>query len=208
MKRVCVFCGSSPGAKQEYIEGAKHLGQALAERKIGLVYGGSKIGLMGYVAQAAVTAGGDVIGVIPNSLVKREVAYTGAIDLRVVDTMHERKALMADLSDGFIALPGGLGTLEEFFEALTWAQLGMHKKPCGFLNVSHYYDQVLGFLDHSVDQLFLEPEHRAMVLVDESPEGLLDQFDVYLPPTADKAAWALQLMCAHEKPVPKGIHKL
>lgn len=206
MKRVCVFCGSSPGARQEYVDAAVHLGEILAERKVGLVYGGGNVGLMGYTASAVVHSGGEVIGVIPKSLVKREVAYTGPIDLRVVDTMHERKALMADLSDGFIALPGGLGTLEEFFEVLTWSQLGMHKKPCGFLNIAHYYDRVLGFLDHSVDQLFIEPEHRAMVLVDESPEGLLDQFDAYRPPTADKATWALQLMCTHELPVQNTKH--
>lgn len=200
MKRVCVFCGSSPGAKQEYVDAAERLGEMLAERKIGLVYGGGNVGLMGYTASAVVRSGGDVIGVIPKSLVKREVAYTGAIDLRVVDTMHERKALMADLSDGFIALPGGLGTLEEFFEALTWAQLGMHKKPCGFLNVCHYYDPILNFLDNAVADQFLEAEHRGIVLVDESPEKLLDQFQAYRPPKADKAAWALQLMCAHGSP--------
>ncbi len=200
MKRVCVFCGSSPGARREYIDAAEQLGKILAERKIGLVYGGGKVGLMGYAANAAVQAGGEVIGVIPKGLVKKEVAFTGLGDLRVVDTMHERKALMAQLSDGFIAMPGGLGTLEEFFEALTWAQLGMHEKPCGFLNVCHYYDNVLGFLDHAVDEQFLDRDHRNMILVDENPDALLDKFAAYRPPTADKAAWALQLMCVHLKP--------
>lgn len=200
MKRVCVFCGSSPGARPEYVDLARQLGVVLARRKIGMVYGGSKVGLMGYAAKAMVEAGGEVIGVIPKGLVRKEVAFSELSDLRVVETMHERKALMADLSDGFIALPGGLGTLEEFFEALTWAQLGMHKKPCGFLNVCHYYDPILNFLDNAVADQFLEAEHRGIVLVDESPEKLLDQFQAYRPPKADKAAWALQLMCAHGSP--------
>ncbi len=200
MKRVCVFCGSSPGAKPQYVEAAILMGRTLAQRKIGLVYGGGKVGLMGCIASAAAQAGGEVIGVIPSGLVKKEVAYTDLCDLRVVDTMHERKALMAELSDGFIAMPGGLGTLEEFFEALTWAQLGMHGKPCGFLNVCHYYDAVLSFLDRAVDEQFLDQEHRDMILVDEKPGALLDQFDAYKPPTGDKAAWALQLMCVHDNP--------
>ena len=200
MKRVCVFCGSSPGARQEYVDVAVQLGKTLAERKVGLVYGGGKVGLMGYTAAAAAKAGGEVIGVIPKGLVKKEVAFTDLTDLRVVETMHERKALMAELSDGFIAMPGGLGTLEEFFEALTWAQLGMHEKPCGFLNVCHYYDSILGFLDGAVNEQFLDQEHHDMILVAESPGALLDQFDAYKPPTGDKAAWALQLMCVHSKP--------
>ncbi|HEY3422410.1 MAG TPA: TIGR00730 family Rossman fold protein [Methanocellaceae archaeon] len=193
MKRVCVFCGSSPGARQEYVDAAIMLGRTLAQRKIGLVYGGGKVGLMGYTANAAAQAGGEVIGVIPKGLVRKEVAFTALGDLRVVDTMHERKALMAELSDGFIAMPGGLGTLEEFFEALTWAQLGMHEKPCGFLNVCHYYDSILGFLDSAEKEQFIDHGHREMILVDESPGALLDQFAIYKPPTADKAAWALQL---------------
>ena len=205
MKRVCVFCGSSPGAKPEYVEVAILLGRTLAQRKIGLVYGGGKVGLMGYTAAAASRAGGEVIGVIPKGLVKKEVAFTGLSDLRVVDTMHERKALMAELSDGFIAMPGGLGTLEEFFEALTWAQLGMHGKPCGFLNVCHYYDAILGFLDCAVSEQFIDREHRDMVLVDETPGALLDRFEAYKPPTSDKAAWALQLMCVHANPGQKDI---
>ena len=200
MKRVCVFCGSSPGARPEYVDAAILLGRTLAQRKIGLVYGGGKVGLMGYTAEAASQAGGEVIGVIPKGLVKKEVAFTGLSDLRVVDTMHERKALMAELSDGFIAMPGGLGTLEEFFEALTWAQLGMHGKPCGFLNICHYYDSILGFLDCAVSEQFIDQAHRDMVLVDESPGALLDQFEAYKPPTSDKAAWALQLMCVHGHP--------
>ncbi len=135
MKRVCVFCGSSPGARPEYLQAAIELGQALAGKNIGLVYGGAKVGMMGKIAESVLEKGGEVIGVIPKDLVEREVAFTGLADLRVVGSMHERKALMADLSDGFIALPGGLGTIEEFFEVVTWAQLGIHPKPCGLLNV-------------------------------------------------------------------------
>jgi uncharacterized protein (TIGR00730 family) len=193
MKRICVFCGSSPGAGPEYLKAAEQLGQALASRSIGLVYGGAKVGAMGQIANAALEAGGEVIGVIPEQLVEKEVAFAELENLHVVGSMHERKALMVELSDGFIALPGGFGTFEEFFEVLTWAQLGMHHKPCGFLNVSGYYDQLIGFLDHAVDQQFLRTEYRAMVLLDEDAEGLLAKFAAYQPPEIDKAAWILQL---------------
>lgn len=193
MKKICVFCGSSPGARPEYVEAAKRLGHTLAEKQIGLVFGGASVGMMGQVAQAALEAGGQVIGVIPKALLEREVALTELVDLRVVGSMHERKALMAELSDGFIALPGGLGTLEEFVEVLTWAQLGMHRKPCGLLNICQYYDQLMSFLDHVVQQQFIEPEHRAMVLVDQDPEKLLKKFEIYQPPRSDKAAWALRM---------------
>jgi uncharacterized protein (TIGR00730 family) len=193
VKRVCVFCGSSPGSRLEYSDKARELGHALAKNKIGLVYGGARIGMMGAVASAAMEANGEVIGVIPRDLVTKEVAYTGITDLKIVDSMHERKALMASLSDGFIALPGGLGTIEEFFEILTWAQLGIHKKPCGFLNVSGYYDKAIEFIDHAVQEQFIAPASRSLVLVDESPEGLLKKFEGYRQPVVDKAAWALAL---------------
>ncbi|HUW13230.1 MAG TPA: TIGR00730 family Rossman fold protein, partial [Anaerolineae bacterium] len=142
MERICVFCGSSPGSRPEFVEAAVQLGEDLARRGITLVYGGGRVGMMGALARGALDAGGEVIGVIPRDLVDQEVAYTDLLDLRVVDTMHERKALMVELAQGFIALPGGLGTLEEFAEVLTWAQLGIHRKPCGVLNVCHYYDSL------------------------------------------------------------------
>jgi uncharacterized protein (TIGR00730 family) len=193
MKRICVFCGSSPGASPEYLQAATQLGYTLANKKIGLVYGGAKVGMMGRIAEAALEQGGEVIGVIPKGLVEKEVSFTGLADLRVVDSMHERKAIMADLSDGFIALPGGLGTLEEFFEVATWAQLGLHPKPCGLLNIRHYYDKLMDFLDHMVTEKFVELEHRSMILIDEDPERLLQKFETYHPPVTDKAKWVLQL---------------
>ncbi|HSK87519.1 MAG TPA: TIGR00730 family Rossman fold protein [Anaerolineales bacterium] len=196
MKRICVFCGSSPGARPEYLQAARELGHALAGKNIGLVYGGAKVGMMGKVAEAVLEKGGEVIGVIPKGLVDKEVAFTGLADLRVVGSMHERKALMADLSDGFIALPGGLGTIEEFLEVVTWAQLGIHPKPCGLLNVEQYYNRLLDFLDHTVYEKFVECEHRSMIMVDENPERLLEKFEVYQPPTIDKAQWVLQLFNA------------
>ncbi len=192
MKRICVFCGSSPGARSEYLQAAIELGHALASKNIGLVYGGAKVGMMGKIAESVLERGGEVIGVIPKDLVEREVAFTDLADLRVVSSMHERKALMADLSDGFIALPGGLGTIEEFFEVVTWAQLGIHPKPCGLLNVRGYYDKLMDFLDHTVSEKFVEAEHHSMILVDENPEHLLQKFETYQPPTVDKAQWVLQ----------------
>ncbi len=193
MKYICVFCGSSPGARPDYLQAAKQLGYILADQGIGLVYGGAKVGMMGKVAEAVLEKKGEVIGVIPKGLVEKEVSFTGLADLRVVDSMHERKALMAELSDGFIALPGGLGTLEEFFEVATWAQLGIHPKPCGLLNISHYYDKLMEFLDHTAAEKFVEAEHRSMILVDEDPERLLHKFETYRPPTVDKAKWVLGL---------------
>jgi len=192
MKRICVFCGSSPGASPEYLQAARELGHALAGKNVGLVYGGASVGTMGKIAESVLEMGGEVIGVIPQGLVDREVAFTGLADLRVVSSMHERKALMADLSDGFIALPGGLGTIEEFFEVATWAQLGMHLKPCGLLNVKQYYNGLMGFLDHTVSEKFVEWEHRAMILVEEDPERLLQRFETYQAPIVDKAQWALR----------------
>ena len=191
MKRICVFCGSSPGAKPEYLEAARELGRALADKNIGLVYGGGNVGLMGQIAKAVLEKDGNVIGVIPKALAEKEVALTELDDLRIVESMHERKALMAELSGGFIALPGGLGTIEEFVEVLTWAQLGIHQKPCGLLNVCQYYKKFSDFLDHVTDQNFLEKGHRDIVLVDDDPHALLTKFESYCPPSIDKAAWAL-----------------
>ena len=193
MKRICVFCGSSPGAKPEYLDTARQLGQALMQHKLGLVYGGARVGIMGEIAKTVHELHGEVIGVIPRELFQKEVAFTGLSDLRVVETMHERKALMAELADGFIALPGGLGTIEEFFEVLTWGQLNFHQKPCGLLNVAHYYDRMLDFLDVMLEQQFIDLDHRRMVLVEEKPETLLERFAGYQPPQSDKAAWALNL---------------
>jgi uncharacterized protein (TIGR00730 family) len=172
-KRVTIFCGSNVGARPEYVHAARGLGDLLARRKIGVVYGGSGIGTMRELAASALEAGGEVVGVIPRLLVEREVAYGALPDLRVVDSMHERKALMADLGDAFIAMPGGIGTLDEFFEIVSWAQLGVHAKPCGLLNVCGYYDRLIGFLDHAVEQQFIRPENRRMIEVDETAEGLL-----------------------------------
>jgi uncharacterized protein (TIGR00730 family) len=193
MKRICVFCGSSPGADPAYIAAARKLGILLAEKKITLVYGGAKVGLMGHIAKSVLEAGGRVTGVIPKKLYEKEVAFTEISDLRVVGSMHERKAMMAELSDGFIAMPGGLGTVEEFFEVLTWAQLDLHRNPCGLLNVNGYFDRLIGFIDHIAGQQFLDSGHRGMLLVDEDPLSLLEKFEKYTPPDTDKASWALKL---------------
>lgn len=186
MRSLCIFCGSSPGADSIYADAARRLGRFLADRRIRLVYGGGNVGLMGEVADAALAAGGEVIGVIPQSLVAREVAHTTLPDLRIVASMHERKALMSDLSDAFLALPGGAGTLEEFFEVWTWAQLGIHQKPCGLLNISGYFDGLLTFLDHAVGQRFLRDEHRAMVVVDDDVERLIDRLRTARVPDVPK----------------------
>jgi uncharacterized protein (TIGR00730 family) len=186
IRRLAVFCGSNPGARPDYVEAARALGTLLAQRGIGVVYGGSSVGLMAALADAMQDELGDVIGVIPRMLVEREVANKSLTDLRVVETMHERKALMAELADGFIALPGGIGTLEEFFETWTWAQLGMHAKPCGLLNVEGYYDGMLQFLDHAVAERFVRDVHRAMVIVESDPEKLLSRFMSYDPPSVVK----------------------
>ncbi len=174
MKRVCVFSGSSPGADIAYRAAATDLGHRVAERGIELVYGGASVGLMGAVADAALEGGGHVIGVIPQPLVDREIAHPGLGDLRVVDSMHERKAVMAELSDAFVALPGGVGTLEELFEVYTWNQLGLHAKPLGLFNVRGYFDGLARFLDHAVAERFVTPQHRAMLLVSEDLRELID----------------------------------
>jgi uncharacterized protein (TIGR00730 family) len=186
MDRICVFAGSSPGARPEYAEAARELGRALVARRLGLVYGGARVGLMGAVADTVLAGGGKVTGVIPERLVTKEIAHDGLTELRVVASMHERKAMMNDLADGFIALPGGWGTFEEFFEVLTWAQLGLHRKPCGLLNAHGYFDQLLSFIDHSVEERFVRSHHRSIVLVASSPGELLRQFDSYVPPTVEK----------------------
>lgn len=186
MRSICVFAGSSSGRISEYHDAATQLGTLLAERNIGLVYGGAAVGLMEAVADATIAAGGEVIGVIPHALVEREVAHTGLPDLRVVGSMHERKALMAELADAFIALPGGIGTFEEIFEVWTWTQLGTHAKPCAVLNVHGFYDQLLGFLDHVVDEAFLKPVHRGMLLTSPDPKELLDLLGSYRVPTETK----------------------
>ena len=174
MRRVCVFSGSSPGADRAYRVAASDLGHRLAARGIELVYGGAHVGLMGTVADAALEGGGRVTGVIPQSLVDREIAHPGLTDLRVVDSMHERKAQMAELADAFVALPGGVGTLEELFEVYTWNQLGLHAKPLGLLNVRGYFDGLVRFLDHAVEERFVTRAHRAMLLVGEDLDPLLD----------------------------------
>ncbi|MGP7817799.1 TIGR00730 family Rossman fold protein [Niallia sp. 01092] len=183
MKRIAVFCGSSNGASPIYLEGAKALGRELAKRSLELVYGGSSIGLMGAVADAVLQAGGKAIGVLPNFLAEKELAHKDLTELIVVDSMHERKAKMAELADGFITLPGGAGTLEEFFEIYTWAQLGLHQKPCGILNTNHYYDPLIRLIHHMVDAEFLQEKFRNMALVDANPETLLNQLNTYTPPT-------------------------
>jgi len=168
------------------VEAARSLGRLLAQRGIGIVYGGSNVGLMAALADAMTDEFGDIIGVIPRMLVEREVANKALTDLRIVDSMHQRKAMMAELADGFIALPGGIGTLEEFFETWTWGQLGMHAKPCGLLNVAGYFDPLLEFLDHAVAERFVRDAHRAMVVVESEPAALLSRFERYEPPRVVK----------------------
>jgi uncharacterized protein (TIGR00730 family) len=181
MRAVCVFCGSAPGRRSEYREAALRLGRELARRGVTLVFGGGNIGLMGVLANAAMESGGKVIGVIPRALVDREVAHHGVTDLRIVDSMHERKALMADLADAFVALPGGIGTLEEFCEVLTWAQLGIHGKPVCLLNVAGYYDPLIELLDHAMAEGFLSAEHRKLMLVGREAGSLLDECAAFRP---------------------------
>ena len=193
MKRICVYCGASPGVRRGYVEAAQRLGRELVDRGFGLVYGGGKVGIMGILADTVLDAGGEVTGVITEDLVGMEVAHTGVTDLQVMPKMHERKAMMAKLADGFIALPGGLGTFEEFLEVLTWTQLGFHQKPCGLMNVMGYYDGLLQFLAHAVGEGFMLQAHREMVLVDEDPGKLLDRFEHYERPNVDKAAWAKRI---------------
>jgi uncharacterized protein (TIGR00730 family) len=186
MKRICVFCGSSAGSQPEYRACAEQLGAELSRRKIGLVYGGGNVGLMGAIADSVLEAGGEAIGVIPEHLVSREIGHSRLTKLHIVHSMHERKALMADLSDAFIALPGGLGTLEEFCEVLTWSQLGLHAKPCGIVNVLGYYSPLLAMLDHAVQERFLKLQNRALVLARETPLELLKAFEDWRPAHVEK----------------------
>lgn len=186
MKRICVYCGSSPGARPQYREAARAVGHELADRGLGLVYGGASIGVMGAVANAVLERGGEAIGVIPHSLATKEVSHSGLNELIVVKSMHERKAKMAELSDGFIALPGGWGTIEEIFEMLTWAQLGFHQKPCGLLNVASYYNHLSSFLDIAIDERFVKEAFRPMIIMEEAPAMLLDRFQTYSAPRVKK----------------------
>jgi uncharacterized protein (TIGR00730 family) len=186
IRRLCIFCGSSLGRDPAYRQLAAELGRALARRGIGVVYGGGGVGLMGALADGTLAAGGEVIGVIPQALLDREIGHRGLTQLRVVGSMHERKAIMAELADGFVALPGGIGTLEELFEVWTWAQLGLHDKPCGLLDADGFYASLLSFLDHLVDTGFVQPLHRAMLMSATTPDALLAAFDVYRPPRVGK----------------------
>jgi len=186
MKNICVFTGSNRGTKEAYIDIARNLGAEIARRGIGLVYGASRVGLMGVVADAALSAGARVVGVIPEALVRKELVHEGLTDTQIVKSMHERKARFAELSDGFIAMPGGLGTLEEYFEVLTWAQLGFHAKPVGLLNSSGYFDELLRFLDKAVEHGFVHGRHRKMMLVEDDPVRLLDAMQSYVPAAVSK----------------------
>jgi len=186
---ICVYCGSSPGLTPAYIQAAEALGNEIAKRGMRLVYGGASVGLMGAVARAALSGGGAVTGVIPQALSDQEVAFRELQDLIIVDTMHTRKAKMEELADGFIALPGGYGTFDEFFEILTWAQLGLHGKPCGMLNIHHYYDHLLAFLDHSVHEMFVHQPHRDMILASDDAGDLITQMEAFDKPPVKKTAW-------------------
>jgi uncharacterized protein (TIGR00730 family) len=186
VKRICVFCGSNPGGRAEYADAAVRMGRTLADAGIGLVYGGGRVGLMGIVADAVMQAGGEVIGVIPEALMRREVGHITLTELHVVGSMHERKAMMADLSDGFIAMPGGYGTFEEFCEVITWSQLGIHPKPCGLLNVCGFYAPLLAMFDHAVAERFVTPRHRELVLEDTDPAALLEKMRTFVPPGTEK----------------------
>jgi uncharacterized protein (TIGR00730 family) len=186
MKSVCVFCGSSSGTVPAYAEAARALGRELVRRDLRLVHGGGHVGLMGVIADAVLSGGGEAVGVIPQALVAKELAHPGLTQLHVVGSMHERKALMAELSDAFLALPGGFGTLEEFCEVLTWAQLGLHGKPCGLLNVNGYYDAMLAFFERAVGDGFLRAKHRELVLVGKTPEEVFRLLAAYRPSHTEK----------------------
>ena len=180
--KICVFCGSSVGARPTYAAAAKKLGELMAKRGIGLVFGGGCIGLMGTIADAVLNNGGEAIGVIPDGLIEREIGHRGVTRLHVVETMHQRKALMADLSDAFIAMPGGYGTLEEFAEIVTWSQLGIQIKPCALLNIEGYWDGLLNFVNHAVNEDFVRPENRELIVVGATPEEVLDRIQSWRPP--------------------------
>jgi uncharacterized protein (TIGR00730 family) len=181
MKKIAVFCGSSSGFDPCYMEVARTLGKTLAEEKIELIYGGSRVGCMGAIADAIIENGGKAIGVIPKKLMRVEIAHENLTELHVVETMHERKAMMAELADGFIAMPGGSGTLEEWFEVLTWAQIGYHQKPCSLLNVKQYYTPLLGLFDHMIEQGFVREEYRQLIIMEENPVNLVHKLKNYQP---------------------------
>ena len=186
VRSVCIYCGSSLGNSPEYAEQASILARTLAQNAITIVYGGAKVGLMGVIADTALAEGGKVIGVIPQSLVEKEVAHQGLSKIHVVESMHERKALMSELSEGFIALPGGVGTFEEIFEVWTWAQLGFHSKPCGLLNISSYFDTLSAFISHAASEGFIKPQHHEMLIVAATVDELLARFNTYRPQTVKK----------------------
>ena len=186
IKSLCVYCGSNLGNRSEILDSARELGIEMALREITLIYGGGRVGIMGVLADAVLNSGGKVMGVIPNFLDAKEVGHKGLTELRIVQTMHERKALMADLSDGFVALPGGFGTLDELFEILTWGQLSLHQKPCGILNSAGYFDDLLKFLDKTVESSFIRPEHRALLICEETPSALLDSLSKNIPLSVSK----------------------
>jgi uncharacterized protein (TIGR00730 family) len=186
LSSICVFCGSSTGSDPSYARLAESMGQAIAERELSLVYGGAKVGLMGVLADAALTAGGEVFGVLPRALQTKELAHSGLTRLEIVESMHQRKARMVELADAFVALPGGAGTLEEICEIWTWAQLGFHQKPAGFLNFRGYYDGFLGFIDHAVGEAFVRPAHRDMLIFKDTPGPMLDALEAYSAPQVSK----------------------
>ena len=186
LNSLCVYCGSSPGRDVAYAETARVLAQAMVARGIRLVYGGASVGIMGAVADEVMRLGGEAVGVIPEALMRKELAHASLTELHVTPSMHARKTLMAELADAFVALPGGIGTFEEIFEVWTWAQLGFHRKPCGLLNVAGYYDRLVAFLDHAAGERFVRQEQRDMLVVDSDPESLLDRFAHYAPPALPK----------------------
>jgi uncharacterized protein (TIGR00730 family) len=190
IRNICVYCGSSPGRNPDYLAGARLLAKELVQRNIGLVYGGANVGVMGVLANSVLELGGKAIGVIPEALVSKEIAHRGLTKLHVTKSMHERKSLMAELADGFVALPGGIGTMEEIFEMWTWAQLGFHQKPCGLLNLSRFFNKLGEFLDHVVNEQFVKAPHREMLIIESEPAKILDRFQNYQPPVVGK--WITQ----------------
>lgn len=186
LQNLCVYCGSNPGRLSEYTTQARAFAHELVQRGLGLVYGGASIGIMGVVADAVMAEGGRAIGIIPEALMKKELAHRSLTELHVVKSMHERKTMMAEKADGFVALPGGVGTLEEFFETWTWAQLGLHQKPCGLLNIAGYYDKLAAFLDHTVEEAFMQLQHRSMLIIEDNPAVLLERYANYVAPTVSK----------------------
>ena len=186
MKSICVYCGSSFGKQSAYAASARAMAKTMVQRDMTLVYGGASVGIMGEIADTVLKGGGKVVGVIPQALVDKEVSHAGLTQLHIVASMHERKALMAELSDGFVALPGGFGTLEELFEVLTWAQLGFHQKPVALLNVANYYDGLLSFLDRATDEMFVKTAHRELLIAEASSEQLIDRMESFSPPSSTK----------------------